>query len=561
MRRIVVLGALVAVALVGLWRFTAEPRTSEDAEQATRTAESEDPTNDLVAAEDEVSERAPVEAEPSEVAHRWTQRESEKEEFLAALTLSFYTPDGKSLDLERVTAELVERDGEVISATGEQCHSLRVEVPLRTYRLRVEAPGVRHLEETIDASLERGFAESHPVHGLNHRVVLWPDGWIPIRVRTPDGRAFESITAALGWQPKRLFVDAFRIATRSMPIEERHPPSAQDERLATFHPPDGWQNVRISDDVIGSLDVVGVPPFHVGLWVHGEFAAARVLEASDDELTFELSADDFFDRLGRVELTLVDRDTHLPVTRDATVTLKAETSAHRRHDLSEQEPDEAGRIVLERVIPGLHELTIERGGSFLQRELQIAPGEELDLGEIPLGDDAPIEVSVVDATGAPVQAWIEIAPYVKGAATEDLYHPNLHRTTDHEGRYDLPVPQTVSILRARPYGTTNFQQMRQDPVGTRNVLVDPESPPAQLTLTVDAPQEVRVEVTGPWSDGHFVEIVEPELELVVERFAGSRAKVELVPGRYRLLHEGPAGETLGVRDVVVAAGEALVRVP
>jgi hypothetical protein len=64
----------------------------------------------------------------------------------------------------------------------------------------------------------------------------------------------------------------------------------------------------------------------------------------------------------------------------------------------------------------------------------LAPAEQRDLGAIVLGSRRGIDLEVVDEQGASVLAWIEVGPYRRGARADDLYPPNINRTTTRNGR-------------------------------------------------------------------------------------------------------------------------------
>ena len=485
------------------------------------------------------------------------------------LRLAFVLPDRSAAALEGVQVQLRAQSGERHSFTRSgPLEELHARIGFGIYRLSVEAPNLRHFDETLDLSSEAEFENRDPEQGFFRRVTLWPSGWLPVIVRTRDGRPFEAITSELGYEPKRLFVDAFQLHAsleRFEPGQALPPEPGKGEggefELAHFQPPVGWQNVRIGDDMIGSLQVLAPPPFWVGLWLHGTLFESRLLQPTDRELRFEIDLADIDERLARVRLRLVDRDSGERVREGARATLKANTSAHRRHDLQERAPDENGAIDFVRVIPGAHELSIQRGSNLVQRQLQLAPGEELDLGELPIGLDAPIELHVLDAEGRPCPSTLEITHYRRGAAVGELYHPNLHTTTDEKGRYSLPVPDQLSILRARPLFPYGEAARRTDVIGTRNLLLDPEELPRELILTVRAPVELSFTARTPWREGDRTTIEDEELQLVIETLERLGKKLRVVPGRYLVRRWDAQGHELGSQVVFVESTPLSLELP
>jgi len=141
-----------------------------------------------------------------------------------------------------------------------------------------------------------------------------------------------------------------------------------------------------------------------------------------------------------------------------------------------------------------------------------------------------IALRVHDASGLPAVAWIEIAPYRPGERTEDLYPPNLHRYTDENGEFRLPVPAERSILRA---SLLDAEHMDSSGPRSPNILLDPGAlPVGPLLIVIREPVEVRfdTEIT----DGVRIDVID-ELGLVVATATPQTdgLRVELTPGSYR----------------------------
>jgi len=414
------------------------------------------------------------------------------------------------------------------------------------WSLVVEAEGFRHIPERLALDAQ-AFEEEDGRAVFRHRATLWPAGWIPVVVRTPDGRPFVALAEDAGHEPKRFYWQAFEVRTARDSFSFAAP--ADPEPVATFRPAPGYQVVEIAPGVAGSLQELAPRPWYAGLWVHGVFQAEQLVAPDAQEVVFELGRAALEARLARVRLRVRERDSGRPVL-DARATLKADTSAHRRKDLSDVGSDEAGRIVFERVLPGEHELSVQRGDNLLQRRLTVAPGEDLDLGELVLGLEAGIPLVVVDAEGRGTRAFVEIAPYEPGADVGRLYPPNLHRTTDGQGRYVLPVPDRVSIVRARPI----LDPRGHAEVGTPNAILDPTRLPPEVRLVAQTPVAVRFEPRLPLGAGEEL-AVEDHLGLVIARVAERETEVALVPGTYRVRR----GSEAATVEVIVTAETRVVR--
>jgi hypothetical protein len=469
---------------------------------------------------------------------------------------SLVLPDRSKLRLPQVRAELRPEVGDAVVFDGVDVESIAFSgVRRERYELRVEAAGYTHRPRALDFSVDQPDSIS-----LTERVTLWPEGWIPVVVRTYDGRPFRELAADIGWESKRLFVNAFELRVSSVLAVSGDSLPPIEPGLATWRPAPGWQAVELPGSIAGSLELHSAPPLWVGLWVHGRVHEGRVLKPGDTQIVFGVDLAALEAGMASVTCKVVDRDSRAPVT-DVSATIKADISAHRRHDLSKQAADSEGTLHFKRVIPGRHELTILREGQIVQRRFELATGEALDLGEVEIGSGPGLPVRVVDDEGKPMRAWVELGPFEKGRHVEELYHPNLHRTTDSNGLYELPVPDRLSVLRVRPLfkkGTTRGNP----PVSSRNYLIDPDQLPAELVVIALEPADLRVEPRTTWVEGQHV-TYEDEHGLVIDMAPGEstgRLDVDLVPGDYTA-RRWDGSRQLGVLAVDVSAGQRVVPCP
>lgn len=465
-------------------------------------------------------------------------------------------PGGEALEVVATSAALSNEEGEpVASASCEMGRVIFPKVAAGRYTLRVTCAEYTHRPEVVEVVDDEAVPIRTQIDRSMRRadVVLWPAGWLPVVIETSGGKPFSTLAEDLGWHPKRLFVGAFEVrASREIALAGQLP-SETDPELATWRPAPGYQNVELPGSVAGSLQLAAEPPLWAGLWVHGVPARATTIHAGDTELYFSIDQADLDAALATVRFRLVDKDSGAPV-REAEATLKADISAHRRKDLSSQPPGEDGLYVFERVMPGQHELTVLRGANLVQRRIALAPRQELDLGDLPIGTEPGVTLRVVDAAGRPVPAWVEIAPLEPGRFVGDLFPPNLHRQTKDDGTYLLPLPELRSVVRVRPY--LSARSGRGSPaVGSANYLLDPVAPPVELVVLAVERVQVRVASRTPWGAGQRLTL-EDEHGLVVS-IAGGESNgpptFEAVPGDYRVRRFDGVTE-LGVLDVTLRAG-------
>ena len=484
-----------------------------DADETARAAIEPEP----VASEPAPSDQAPsvpvTDREPGGAYLRTTCR----------LELTFKLPDKRDVFLGNVELRFTDESGdERTFVKHERSDGLKVRLPRRTWRLEASADGHRHAPETLE--LDR------PCDARWRRnVTFWPEGWVQVIVRTSDGRSFEALAEEAGVEPFRYFDKAFSVRVSQSSFTDDGQAAPETRRLATVRPPPGYRVTSIGDDVIASLELAVEPPLWVGLSMHGRFHAQEILHSGQESLVFTLDAHELERSFASLRLRAVDRDTSAPVD-EAVVTLKAKHSAYRRLDQNKQATDADGRIVFPRVVPGPYELLVARGSNLVQRKVELVAGEDLDLGDIPIGTGPGIRLRTVDADGRPVQCIVELAPYRRGGHVKELYHPSLWRKTTPDGLYELPVPDVPSIVRCRRYS-----RYEQRGVGTPNVLIDPEAPPAELELTVHDTARIRFDPQTAWGPDHQL-VIEDALGLILATDMGPGKSLRIAPGRYIVRH-------------------------
>jgi hypothetical protein len=498
--------------------------------------------------------------EPAPVTPPLSSEDQSEDPSSVSFTGELVLPSGERIEVASFRAELRGESGPALSASGvgQGSISFRGLTP-QVYELSVQAEGYTHDTQVLDYSDAAGELEEPGA--VTVRVILWPSNWIPLVIRTADGRPFRALAEDLGWEARQMFVKAFDIKVSAELAGPGSELPALDPELATFHVPSGNQVVELASAVAGSLELHVDPPLWAGLWIHGQHFASGILRSTREQLYFEIDHEDVAASLSGVELRVVDSASGLPVA-GARVTLKADISSHRRADLSDQETDADGVIRFGWVMPGEHVLTILREGSIVQRILTVKSATTINLGDVPIGSSPELTVRVVDVRGNEVPAWIEIGPFERGRSVRELYPPNIHRKTSDDGHYSAPVPDRKSIIRARPLrlnGTTRSYPH----VGSLNHLIDPAALLPELVIIAQDPVALSIEPISPWGEGHSIRF-EDELGLVVELVSGEASaslQVNLVPGVYTARRFNGDVEVGSLPGQLVSTTSKVVRCP
>lgn len=464
------------------------------------------------------------------------------------LTLEFVDPVRETLRIERGVLRATWSGGERSVEVRDAESVLLPGLPAVEVEVTLAAPGLRHVPQTFQLRADQPEA--------TERLYLWPEGWIAVVVRDERGRPFTALASDLGLEPKRWFVGAFGARTR------RAPPTPGDDAAdadppSRFEPPRAWQEYELPGSVVGGLRRFDPAPHWVGLEVFGLPLAWEHLPAGAERITFTLRQADLDARFAWLGLRVVEPGSS-PIP-DARVTLKADTSAHRRREQSKVATDSDGRVEFERVVPGDYELLTETDHAMDQRRLTLAAGERHDLGDIVLSSGVPIRVRVVDEQAQPCMAWIEVAPFVAGGRADELYPPNLHRHTQPDGTYLLQLPAAPTLVRATGLDPATWHANGEH---SRNVVVDPaRAPQGELELVLPRARVLTVTSGDPLAAS--VELVDETGIVVAARPLSeqSGATLRVAPGRYSARLLDGRGLELGLRVVELHEAEVALTLP
>jgi hypothetical protein len=513
--------------------------------------------------------RAEIEGAPAEKPrpHAETAAQPAKTGSVTLVAL-FTRPDNADLELAAGVIELRDARGTVRRVDVQQQRSARItELAPDRYIVRVIAPDMEHRQQFLDLTREAdASATDRGELVFEKRLILWPQTWIAVIVECTDGRPLAALAEDLGYAPMRLFVDAFQVHTQLNAPGAPSPEPAPDlstemstglSQLAHFRPPSEYKSWELTKSCVGSLELLHAPPLWVELYLFGKSVGWESLQVGAHEVVFRIDRGALDERFASVKARIVDPKDHAPVAQ-AHVTLRADTSAHRREDLTDRPSGNDGRIELARIVPGRYEFQVSRGWSQHQQMIELAPGEKRDLGDIALADVGGFDVLVVDDAGKPANAWVEIGPYEKGAQSTEIYPQMMRHSAGADGRARLPMPSDVAIVRAAvAAGRSNGPDYTQEVRGVRsaNVLLDPRSPPqGAMRLTLKEP--VKVLLKTKHLGGARIEVLD-ELDVVVAKSVkdtDKKLEAELVPGRYTARTVAADG-TVGLVVPFVADGK------
>jgi hypothetical protein len=473
------------------------------------------------------------------------------------LVAKFARPDSSDVEIASGVLELRDSKGAARTIDIKQSTSVRVTgLAPSIYVARVRAPDFEHREQFLDLTkLDEATRHGSDEPVFEKTLVCWPPQWVAVIVECTDGRPLASLARDLDTEPKRLFVGAFQVHTQldppRMPTNGSSADAGEMQRgesaLARFRPPPDYKSFEIARSCVGSLELLHAPPMWVELELFSKPVGWESLQVGAREIVFRIDRSALDERFAGVKARIVDPKDHAPVAQ-ALVTLRADSSALRRSDQTKVPTDAAGRVVLEHIVPGRYEFQVVRGESQHQQMIDLAVGEQRDLGDIVLGEARGVDVLVMYEDGRPMMAHLELGPYRKLARSGEIYPAMMRHGAGPDGKGRLPMPSEVAIIRAAiEDGRSNGPKSSQEVHGIRsqNVVLDPSAPPSgPIKLVLRQPVNVKIVTKRP--DNVRIEILD-ELDVVVARSVNEtdkELKADVVPGRYRartVTADGSAG--------------------
>jgi protocatechuate 3,4-dioxygenase beta subunit len=378
-------------------------------------------------------------------------------------------------------------------------------------------------------------------------LVIEPAVVLRIRVTAPDGRPFHDALRELGeWTI---------VGSRLVPVATvAHPGATFDGVRGSLNNPFGvgsyWQNgyrfERLPAEYLGVLVLREDPPVHVSLVLQSAVLATQRVEPGAEEVRFTLDPRDLVRARAGLVCRAVSAATGEPIE-GVDVTLSGTS-----YFVPATPTDGSGVVRFEGREPGRYELVLRANGlGTHRRDVELEPGAVLDAGTIELAPETWIAGRVVDASGEPAPAILELGRVgpdgslamirsqmwssdERGSFRIGALEPGDYvvRTQAREGRPGYPGPTAASenrcvstrggpveelLLMEVPLGRIVLLHEREDFRDLRIELVDPAGIPRVVAriwqehrCAFDAPRGAyRLRVL----DASGVPLLERDLEL------------------------------------------------
>ena len=481
------------------------------------------------------------------------------------------------------------------------------------WRSSIEAPGFRHWPQTIDmTSLARkGPANEWGASRITDVLYLWPKGLIPVRVSMQGGDWIDVLIESLGFRASRSASSLLALRFQSQAPRTGQSSPEHDPDLARFEP--GQQgSLELADGkYIGILERVCAETFCVCLMYDHNILAWKEFAPNQEELIFELDASSLRARRTSVSLRVVAKETGQPLTDPVLVLHKfscefdskeaAGTGACSCGDRYLARSLGDGIFAFANVRPNWYELQIARGAASYTFPVQVFWGKPIDLGEFAIpAQFASLQIEVVDESGQPVAAELEVAPYHSGSRLGEIFPPkdrpmirigHEYESERSQRHYyvanldgpplvvDLPlqkclvrvhslagtapleqaflVPQSQLAKGASALNSSFAAPQLQFTNATAIYLLDPDHPPASpWRLTLRARRKVSIQ--APPGTGSKIQVLD-EYDLIrySERIPkrAPPARLELIPGHYRCQLVDDAGALVRERAFDVSSAD------
>lgn len=413
------------------------------------------------------------------------------------------------------------------------------------WQLRCESRGCRLLQ--LDVVLDHEPVQRRDL-ALSRAVVL------PVFVRTSQDQRLQTEVGKLGiWQSLQVIATERELRSDLAPTENssvgdlgvgRHRRSAD---LNQRNDPNG-------DD--GVLELDRDPPVFASLLLRHVLLASQRIEPGQRELRFVVDLEAATAKLAKVRLRVVDAAGQ-PVAKAGIELSTAQGGGSHKSTAAD------GTATLEHVLPGLcyFQIGASKTENFASH-LTLAPGADLDLGDVVLRAAAHLQGRVVDENGQGVSCSLQWTAL-------DLWQPphplqdRRNAAADGDGKFEL-----WGTGAGRRYLVRAKTQGQRGALGTRvgfahlDASATPAAEPPTIVLHAATMLQLRVREPGLTT---FAVVVrdrdERPIDVRVIEPRWRESSVLLPPGEYVLDVYDGAGTRLSHRPLLVGTEPATVAVP
>lgn len=531
---------------------TSDARPEATAESASATTLAAPPSEELAARDEARAPRAEAAREP--LAVETGAGEAVGFERTLAVLLRFLDGDGRPIRPEalRISLATPGRAERIETSDGETSLLVRHLAPA-LYTLTPLAAPYHSNALPLDlraASTRAAPDDFEPTQPVNW--ILWDAQHVLVFVSTRDGRPLHELVPD-GVPGGSTFAERFDVQVLPQrPAVGDWPQAAGESAGARIVRPalSGWD----SGGAIVALELAREPPLWVGLGFGGVALEWQRLERDQRELHFELDAATVGSLFAQLALSVLDESGG--ACPEVSIELRAEPRAGTSMFLAGATTDALGRAQFPALLPGHYAISWSDASTRGEQPLELAAGERRRLEFVLPRDRAPVELRVVDRDGQPADAWIQVGKFRPGAWHDRSYPALLHEQTQG-GAFRLPLPNSLSIVRARTSGPRDHAQTLR----SRPLLLDPTAPPKGVVTLVLEPL-TQVEITHVSSIGSL--IVHDELGLLVfeQNLEAQRSqRLELLRGRYTLELLRPGATESWRTEFDVGAAASVVTLP
>lgn len=297
-------------------------------------------------------------------------------------------------------------------------------------------PGVHRVSSRIDDELplEQEVALTAPTTRLD---LVLPTPWLlTVNIVTPEGTP---LLEDLRQQVRGHSLRGFLACACTEPLAGDLPPSNNAEvttGVGTFRGNDPFgRAAALPKQTLGVLTLPPGQPLHIVLLLRNCLVAQMPAAPGQEEITFTLAVDAVTGKLATVRVRLVDA-AGAPVT-DASVALNdAQTGGGGR------KVDAEGRVTLERLTPGRLDLEISHRTLRAPRaRIDVAPGADLDLGDIVLAPGVPVAFDLANFEGKGFVWFYSLDPlrpgWTSSAGHVAVENGKAQSFSLHPGRYGM----------------------------------------------------------------------------------------------------------------------------